>query len=239
MRGRRFWFTVTAAVVMLETVGTATQTRAVPQARDPIGIAWLIFVDDLHVDFRNTGYLRTLLKSIATDLIRDRDVFAARSSGPSSVSIDLTSDKKRFEDIIPKASGSGLKANEIQAAPLMGSGEREYRVNVSLAAASELIASVHAPNRRKALVYVSNGYTTDVSAQLSELTRAARRANVTIFAIDPRGLPGSPLAGERSAGTQSSLRAIGEPTRGFALLDEKNYEDGMTRIRRAVLTLRR
>jgi hypothetical protein len=31
-------------------------------------VTWFIFVDDLHIDFRDTGYLRNLLTSIATEL---------------------------------------------------------------------------------------------------------------------------------------------------------------------------
>jgi hypothetical protein len=246
MRGSRFWCSVAAAVVVLETAATAVQSRAVPAARDPIGIAWLIFVDDLHVDFRNTGYLRTLLKSIANDLIRDRDVFAVRSTGPSSLAIDLTADKSRFEDVIATASGSGLKPAEIQATIGMGQataaqgyGEVEYRVKLALGAASEMIENVPARNRRRAMVYVSNGYSADVSARLPALTRAARRANVTMFAIDPRSLPGSPLANERSAATQNSLRAIVESTHGFALLHENDFAGGMMRMRRAILGGRR
>jgi hypothetical protein len=238
MRGTGVWFTVAAAIAVLETAGAAMQSRGVPPARDPIGIAWLIFVDDLHIDFRNTGYLRKLLKSIASDLIRDRDVFAVRFSGPSA-SIDLTSDKSMFEDVILKTSGNGMKADDIQATIRMGSGEVEYRVKVAVAAALQLIESVRIANRSKALVYVSNGYVTDVSARLSELTGAALQANVTIFAMNPRGLPGSPVASERSPATQNSLRALVEPTRRFALLDEKDFADGMTRIRQAMLAARR
>ena len=102
-----------------------------------------------------------------------------------------------------------------------------------------MMATVKPRNRRRALVYVSNGYTTDVSAPLSALTGLARRSNITIFAMNPRGLPGSPLANERSPASQSSLRALVEPTRGFALLDDKDYADGMIRIRRAMLASRR
>ena len=235
MRGTRFWGAVAAAVALLDTAGNAGQSRPVPQVRDPIGIAWLVLVDDLHIDFRNTGYLRNLLTSIASDLIRERDVFAVRSTGPSSLSIGLTADKSLLETAIPRTSGSGMKLAEIQEASVIGSGELEYRVKVTVGVASDMIESVETRNRRRALLYVSNGYTTDVSAQLSALTGAARRSNLTIFAMNPRGLPGSPFANERSPATQNSLRALVEPTRGFALLDQKDFADGLARIRQAML----
>jgi len=239
MRGARLWCTLAAAVALLETTGSAPQSRAVPQARDPIGIAWLIFVDDLHTDFRNTGYLRNLLKAIASDLVRPGDLVAVRSTGPSSLSIDLTSDRSRLEAAIGKASGSGLKMSEILATPARdrarGLDEIAYRLKITLDAASAMISEIsQAGNRPKGLLYISNGYTGETSAELSAFARAARRANVTVFALDPRGLPGSPHAKERSAASQSSLRAIAEPTRGFALINDKDFEDGMTRIRRAM-----
>jgi hypothetical protein len=55
---------------------------------------WLLFVDDLHLDFVNTGGLREVLRAISSELIHDGDVFAVRSSRPSSISIDLTSDRR-------------------------------------------------------------------------------------------------------------------------------------------------
>jgi len=230
---------VLIAFVLVEAAGRHGQARPVAQARDPVGIAWLIFVDDLHTDFRNTGYLRNLLKSIARDLVRPGDLVAVRSTGPSSLSIDLTSDRSRLEAAIGKASGSGLKMSEILATPVrdraQGLDEIAYRLKITLDAASAMISEVsRAGNRPKGLLYISNGYSGETSVELSAFARAARRANVTVFALDPRGLPGSPNAKERSAASQNSLRAIAEPTRGFALIDDKDFEDGMTRIRRAM-----
>jgi VWFA-related protein len=235
----RLSFAVLAVLAALETAGRSVPSRAVAQVRDPTGIAWLIFVDDLHVDFRNTGHLRKLLKSISTDVIRYDDIVAVRSSGPPRLSIDVTADKQLLEDVIQKTHGNGLKASDIQAAPVRGSDEVQYRVTLAVSAASGMIDSVHPPNRLRALLYISNGYTVDASAQLSELTRTARRSNVTIFAIDPRGLPGASLADERSPATQDSLRAIAEPTGGFALLDETDVPAAMARIGRAMRAMRR
>lgn len=216
---------------------------ALSQVPDASGVAWLIFVDDLHINFRNTGYLRALLKSIASELIRPGDLVAARSIGPSRLAIDLTSDRSLLEAAIARTSGSALNAADILATPARDSTavaeEIAYRLKITLAAASAMIAEgARAGPRPKALLYISNGYSGDTEP-LSQLARAARQAGVMIFTLDPRGVPGSPLAGERSSATQSSLRALGEPTRGFALLDPNDYEDGMARIRRAVLALRR
>jgi hypothetical protein len=33
-------------------------------------VAWLVIVDDLHLDFRATGELRTFIRAVADELIR-------------------------------------------------------------------------------------------------------------------------------------------------------------------------
>jgi hypothetical protein len=70
-----------------------------PPARptnDAAGRIFLIFVDDLHLDFRNTGRIRELFKKISKELIHDGDMFGIVSTGPSSLSIDLTYDQQDY-----------------------------------------------------------------------------------------------------------------------------------------------
>ena len=52
---------------------------------DASGRIFLIFVDDLHMDFRNTGRIRELFKKISKELIHDGDMFGIVSTGPSSI----------------------------------------------------------------------------------------------------------------------------------------------------------
>ena len=59
-----------------------------PPARptnDAAGRIFLIFVDDLHLDFRNTGRIRDLFKKISKELIHEGDMFGIVSTGPSSI----------------------------------------------------------------------------------------------------------------------------------------------------------
>ena len=72
---------------------------------DASGRIFLIFVDDLHLDFRNTGRIRELFKKIAKDLIHDGDMFGIVSTGPSSLAIDLTYDRKRLDQAIEQDLG--------------------------------------------------------------------------------------------------------------------------------------
>jgi VWFA-related protein len=128
---------------------------------DAAGRIWLIFVDDLHLDFNNTGRIKDLFKKISRELVHEGDMFGIVSSGPSSLSIDLTYDRKRLDEAIEKISGAGLKPSEILDAPLGAEGPSEvrYRAHVAFDTAYDILKNLEAVhNRRKAFVYVSNGY---------------------------------------------------------------------------------
>ncbi len=128
---------------------------------DTSGRIFILYVDDLHLSFRNTGRLRELVKSVATNLIHEGDMFAIQSTGPSSIAIDLTYDRKRIDEAIKKLSGSGLSPKDIIEGPQSGEGPSEvrYRANVAFATAYETIQTLEqVRDRRKAFVYISEGY---------------------------------------------------------------------------------
>ena len=212
---------------------------------DAAGRIFLIFVDDLHLDFRNTGRIRELFKKIDQTLVHDGDMFGMVSTGPSSIAIDLTYDRKRLQEAIKKIAGNGLKPQDILDAPSGAEGPSEvrYRAHVAFSTAYDIMKNLEqVHNRRKAFVYVSNGYDfnpfpnaragtdmygrasgqnsnfegspgdmatdpflkqgnqfadADLARELAELTRAANRANATIYTIDPRGLVGGPDLDEK------------------------------------------
>jgi VWFA-related protein len=79
----------------------------------------------------------------------------------------------------------------------------------------------------------------DLVRELAELTRAANRANATIYTIDPRGLTAGPdvdvdiRAPEWNAylrNSQDSLRVMAEETGGFALVNMNDFSAGLKRI---------
>src|SRR3977135_2814968 len=128
---------------------------------DVSGRIFLFFVDDLHLQFHNTGRVRELFKKISKELVHDGDMFGIVSSGPSSIAVDMTYDKARLEEAIKKIAGSELKPTDIinGASGAEGPTEVRYRAHVAFSTVNELLKnleSVH--NRRKALVYVSDGY---------------------------------------------------------------------------------
>jgi VWFA-related protein len=159
---------------------------------------------------------------------------------------------------------------------------------VAFSTANDIInnlAQIH--NRRKAFIYVSNGYDfnpfqdtrkkmeqekyarpatddgsgsdgnnnseesdpfrkqgnqfhmADLVSDLSWLTRAANRANVTMYTIDPRGLVGMPDLDEKIdmvewqayvRTSQDSLRTIAELTGGYAAVNQNDFDKALKRI---------
>src|SRR5262249_28282947 len=118
-----------AAIVALPWAGIQAARRAA--AQDP-GVTWLIFVDDLHFDFVNTGHVRPLLRAIASDLIRDGDAFVLRCSGPSP-SLPFTTERARLDAAIGRIAGNMLPPDALLR-PASSDGsqdERRYRASVA------------------------------------------------------------------------------------------------------------
>jgi VWFA-related protein len=135
-----------------------------PPARptnDAAGRIFVIFVDDLHLDFRNTGRIRDIFKKISTELVHEGDMFAVVSSGPASIEIPLTYDRRRLDEALKKVTGGGLRPNEILEAPdgSQGPPEIRYRAHTAMSTVYEILKNLEqVHNRRKAFIYLSNGY---------------------------------------------------------------------------------
>jgi VWFA-related protein len=128
---------------------------------DVSGRIFLFFVDDLHLQFHNTGRVRDLFKKISKELVHDGDMFGVVSSGPSSIAIDMTYDKNRLEEATKKIAGNELKPTDIINGPSGAEGPSEvrYRAHVAFSTVYDLLNNLEqVHNRRKALVYVSDGY---------------------------------------------------------------------------------
>jgi len=135
-----------------------------PPARptnDASGRVFILFIDDLHLDFKNTMRVRELLKKIKNTLIHEGDMFGIVSTGTSSIAVDLTYDAKRIDEAIGKVMGGALKPSDIIQAPEGNEGPSEvrYRAHTAFATAEDLMGQLEqVHNRRKAMIYLSNGY---------------------------------------------------------------------------------
>jgi VWFA-related protein len=79
----------------------------------------------------------------------------------------------------------------------------------------------------------------DLARELADLTRAANRANVTMYTIDPRGLVGGADIDEQVdmmewnnylRKSQDSLRVLAEETGGTAIVNQNDFERALKRI---------
>ncbi len=76
---------------------------------DAAGRVFLLFIDDLHLDFRSTPRTRDLIKRMMRLLIHEGDMFGIVSTGHSSISEQLTYDRQILESAISRVTGGGLK----------------------------------------------------------------------------------------------------------------------------------
>jgi len=135
-----------------------------PPARatnDISGRIFVFFIDDLHIGFHNTGRLRTLFQQMEKLLIHDGDMFGIVSTGTSSISVQMTYDKRRLDEAIQKMTGSELRPEDIinDSGGPDGPTEVRWRAHVAFQTVEELLQNLEKiHDRRKALVYVSDGY---------------------------------------------------------------------------------
>jgi VWFA-related protein len=135
-----------------------------PSARRPddltAGRILVFFVDDLHMQFSNTLRIREIFRQASKLLLHEGDLFAIVSSGSSSISVQLTYDARRLDEAINKIMGSELKPDEIiNGAGQNGLAELRWRAHVAMSTVNDLLDNLEkVHNRRKALIYVSDGY---------------------------------------------------------------------------------
>jgi VWFA-related protein len=255
----------------------ALEGLVLPASRPPndaSGRIFLIFIDDQHLEASQTPRVRDLFGRITKRLVHAGDMFGIVSTGPSSIAVDLTYDRKRLDQAAKKIMGNGLTATDVLATPSGGDGPADvrHRAHVAFSTAYDLmgnLAKIH--NRRKAMIYLSNGYDlnpyadvrekqekeragdaevnpfrqqstfsdADLVSQLSELTRAAVRANVSIYTIDPRGLTAGPDISQpvdmvsyqkHVSKTQDTLRVLAEQTGGTPVVNRNDFDKALDLI---------
>jgi hypothetical protein len=154
---------------------------------------FLLFIDDLHLDFRSTPRLRELMtRQILPIVSRDGNLVGLVTTGYSSVAIKPTRDQGAALSGVRRIVGGGLPPDEILDP--RGTGESFRRATIAIATARDAIktmASVTAGH--KAMIYISGGYGgQNVAADLLDLASEAYRAGVAIHAFEARGLAGAP-----------------------------------------------
>ena len=144
---------------------------------DASGRVFVLFIDDLHLDFQSTPRTRMLLQNMLRNLIHEGDMFGIVTTGTSSISQQLTYDRQVLESAVSRITGGAMRPQEIITGPAgsQGPDELRYRAHVAFSTAYELVNNLaNLRNRRKAVLYVSSGYDFNPFEQ-SRLEEVARK----------------------------------------------------------------
>jgi VWFA-related protein len=150
---------------------SAGEGLILPPTRPPSDISgriFVIFIDDLHFTRFETPRVRQLLEKVRDTLIRDNDLVAFMSSGPSDIEVNPVYDfeHRRFNETIQKVQGRALTADEVVqgAAQETKDGPEGLRfyAHTAFAAAYDMLEQLgQIKDRRKSFIYISDGYSFD------------------------------------------------------------------------------
>lgn len=240
---------------------------------------YVLLLDDLHVASERTLRVREHARAFIERYTSGGDLVSVVLVSGRSHALGFSRDHRRLLDSVEQFSGQKLRSATYDryVDQRLGGGaalrdgqdpndaERAYRARASMATLADVTRVLaSAAGRRKALLYFSEGidynvadvmgsvqrYASEVTHTMADALSAATRANVTVYAIDPRGLAAGeedaierPIYSERQVvdlsepgrmGEESqaiaSLRGLTEPTGGFAATDVNGIDAAFTRI---------
>ena len=133
------------------------------RSNDTAGRIIILFIDDLHLQASLTPKARQVFRKITDNLIHDGDLFGIVSSGPSSLSIEMTYDRSIIPDVEERITGDGFSPREIIQTLSSGSQggptELRFRSHQAMKTVYQTLRNLEkVHNRRKVFVYLSSGY---------------------------------------------------------------------------------
>jgi VWFA-related protein len=250
-------------------------------ARPFNGRVYVLVLDDLHTAPLRSALVRRAAREFVERYIGANDMTAVlETGGRADAAQDFTSNRGLLLDAIGKFMGQKLRSPTLnkleQYSQRVGMPnqndrltdpedfERGYKAESSLSILKNLanwMAGIR--GRRKAVVYFSEGidydirnpfdnpYATTILTATRDVIAAATRANVNIYAVDPRGLtalgdesielqsvpnlPNQPGLGTTSLYdelrlSQDSLRVLADETGGFASVSSNDFTRAFSRI---------
>jgi VWFA-related protein len=243
------------------------------------GRVFVIVLDDLNVSFTRSGRVRAAAKQFVERYLGSNDIAAIVQTGGAKQSAqEFTNSRERLERVIDRFMGQKERSATLEklddyratgglTGPPRDMAEqiRVYKARNTFAVlknVAEYMGGIR--GRRKAVVLfsegvdydiydaISNQYATEVREYGQEAIAAATRANVSFYAVDPRGLngleegagadmggsfPDDPSLGLNMSAiqrevqiAQDSLRTISSETGGFASVNSNDYKTGFARI---------
>jgi VWFA-related protein len=215
------------------------------------GRLYLLVLDDVNTNFDQSGYVQKVAREFIEKHIEQGDVAGvAYISGRRNVSQDFTLDRQRLQKAVEAFSGL--------IPPPVASRRGAFE---TLRVLADLLGTMK--GRRKACVYIGEGfkppglrsggqakpggvYAPNEQSQADrydyeDLAAAANRANVNIYAIDPRGLGALAEAGaggnaqaevDTVLTQQDGMAWLAYSTGGFSIANMNNFTAPFTRIQR-------
>lgn len=246
------------------------------QSNDDVeGRIYLLLLDDLHTDLTRTPRVKAAARRFIENNFGTNDMAAVVFTGRSGDSQDFTSNPRLLTAAIDRFNGRKLRSatlNRIEGARVGPSGgvepgddfeqmDRAFRAR-SMAASVRKLADFMAGvrGRRKAMLLIGEGVDYDifeatgllgstassVLLDTHDAIAAATRGNVSIYAIDPRGLTTgeselievSSTVGNANLQamqqelrlSQDSLRVLAAATGGFAAVNRNDFDNVFERI---------
>jgi VWFA-related protein len=241
------------------------------------GRIYLIVLDDLHTSFSNTPRVKRALREFFERNFGVNDLAAiVYTSGRGTDAQDFTNNRRLLLESVDKFAGNKLRSEvletlEARARPrdpsLPAPGdpleqERAFNARTMMSTVRKLAEFMGGVRgRRKAMMLVSEGISYNiydvinnssasiVMQETQDAIAAATRANVAIYAIDPRGLsafeeaveiagtPADDRTGSIAGGfldsqrlSQQSLRVLAAETGGFAAVNRNDFADAFARV---------
>ena len=128
------------------------------------GRIFVLFIDDLHLTPSRTPKIRQIIDELGDTLIHEGDLFGIISTGPSSLSIDMTYDRELLRAAGNRVMGDAMSVQEQLMAMETSQGPSEvlYRAHVAFKTARSVLKNLEAVHdRRKVFLYLSEGYDFD------------------------------------------------------------------------------
>ena len=131
---------------------------------DTAGRIFVLFVDDLHLTASRTPKIRQIFEQIGDHLVHEGDLFGIISTGPTSLSIDMTYDRGLLYAAGNRIMGDALTVRDqlMQMETTQGPSEVLYRAHVAFKTARSVLRNLErVHDRRKVFLYISEGYDFD------------------------------------------------------------------------------